>query len=104
MHIFYICGINMGIFIKTKSWVLSEAMDNSHCEHLPHSGEHGKISSRDSRVCMEICIHTIKHSEEKKHSLYSVVTVSACFLKHGFNKKVRSITWCTILQWVNTSS
>lgn len=70
-HIFYICGIYMGIFIKTKPWVLSEVMGNSHCEHLPLSREHGKISSQDSRVCMEICIHTIKHSEGKKHSLYS---------------------------------
>lgn len=103
MHVFYVCGIYMGIFIKTKPQVLNEAMGNSRCEHLPHSGEHDKISSRYSRVCMEICIHTIKHSEEKKHSLYSV-TVCAHFLKHGFNKKVRSITWCTILQWVNTCS
>lgn len=61
----------MGIFIKTKPWVLSEAMDNSRCEHLPHPGEHGKISSQDLRVSMEICIHITKHSEEKKHSLYS---------------------------------
>lgn len=90
MHIFYIYGIYMGIFIKTKPWVLSGAMGNSRCEHLPHPGEHGKISSRDSRVCMEICIDTIKHSEEKKHCI--LVTVSARFLKHGFNKKVRSIT------------
>lgn len=71
MHIFYICGICIGIFIKTKPQVLSEAMGNSCCQQLPHSGERGKISSQDSRVCMEICIHTIKHSEEKKHSLYS---------------------------------
>lgn len=53
MHIFYTCGTYMGIFIKTKPQVLSEAMGNSRCEHLPHSGEHGKISSQDLRVCME---------------------------------------------------
>lgn len=39
-----------------------------------------------------------------KNTLCILVTASACFLKHYFNKNIRSTTCCTDLECFNTCS
>lgn len=87
--------------LREVGWGLGLKWWITHHEHRPHSGEHGKISSRYSSAWTDICVHKAFRGEKR---LSLLVTVSACFLKYYFNKKKKSslphgLQFCSV--WVH---